>query len=122
MGATVANYPDGIDTAGPMIARLVRLPVDYNPQVFENEDGGADVNVQPCGIVKWQIDYEGINAAEVGTLRTHFNLAKGQVNNFSFYDREQDQVFPEVSYESFRVGRRIRTWSNVVSVVLVHYE
>lgn len=122
MGATITQFPDGVDVAGPTIARLVRSTVDYNPEFFPNEDGGADVNVQPCGMVKLELSYEGISAAEVATLRTHFNLAKSQVNNFPFYDRELDQVIAEVSYESFRVGRRKRTWSNVVSIVLVHYE
>jgi hypothetical protein len=117
--ATISNYPDGVDTAGPTIALLVDLPIDYQVETFRYEDGGVDVNVQPCGVRRWQLEYEGLSAADVTTLRTHFNLAKGKVNDFIFYHRHDDQQYVQVRYESWRGGRHLKTWSNVVSVVLV---
>lgn len=122
MGASITDYPDGENTAGPHIARLVRLPLDYDAEIYRNEDGSVFVNVQPCGLMKWQIDYDGLSAADVITLRTHYNLAKSQVNYFNFWDRQQAALIPDVQYESFRVGHRVVNWLNVVSVVLVHYE
>lgn len=116
-----ADYPDGINTAGPTPARIVPLPIEYDKDVFINDDGGADVNVVPCGVKKYQIDYESITAAQVTTLRTHFNDARGRVELFNWYYREDATLYPDVQYESFKVGKRRKTWANVVSVVLVRF-
>ena len=46
-----ANYPDGVDTSGPTIARLMKQPLEFPAALFDrNEDGGVDVNVVPCGL------------------------------------------------------------------------
>jgi hypothetical protein len=114
----IANYPDGIGTAGPTIDRLITRVLEFQAEVFRNEDGGADTNVQPCGWRVWQLEYDGLTAAEVTTLRTHFNAAKNNVNEFSFYHRQDAVTYSGVKYVNFRVGRHRKTWSNVVSIEL----
>jgi len=120
--STIANYPDGIGTAGPTIARIVPLPTDYTVDRSVNEDGGCNVNVQPCGLKRFQLEYAGLSAGDLATLRTHKNLAKGRVNDFSFYYRENATTYTGVMYESWKVGRHVKTWARVVSVVLVVYQ
>lgn len=115
----ITNYPDGVQTAGPAIARLQRFPIDYQTAVFLYEDGGADVNVQPCGILKWTLDYDGLSESDLDTLRTHFNAAKHRVNDFTFYDRQTATAHPGVKYAEFRIGRHLKRWSRVASVTLV---
>lgn len=113
-----ADFPDGVNTAGPTIAQLTRNPTDYEVDTISYEDGGADVNVQPCGLVVWAVEYEGLTAAEVTTLRTHFNDARSSVEEFNFYDRNDATLYPGVKYKSFRVGKHLKTWSNMVSIEL----
>lgn len=113
-----ADFPDGVNTAGPTIERLTRNPTDYEVDVILYEDGGADVNVQPCGLVVWQLEYDGLSAADVTTLTTHFNDARGGVEEFNFYDRNNATVYPGVKYRSFRIGRHRKTWSKVASIEL----
>ncbi len=116
---SIANYPDGVQTAGPHIARLQRFPVDYQTEVFRYDDGGADVNVQPCGILKWTLDYEGLSDADLTTIRTHANLARDRVEDFTFYDRQTATAHAGVKYQEFKIGRHAKTWSRVASVTLV---
>lgn len=117
--ATVADYPDGEATSGPTITLLLDQPIDYEVTRYEYEDGGCDVNVQPCGLRRWRLEYEGLTAAELTTLRDHFNLAKGKVNDFEFWHRRDNALYAGVQYEEFRVGRHQKIWSNSLSVVLV---
>ena len=115
----IADYPDGVQTTGPHIARLQRFPVEYRSDVFLYEDGGADVNVQPCGILKWTLEYEGISEADLATLRAHVNAAKGRVENFTFYDRQTATAHPGVKYAEFKIGKHRKRWSRVASVTLI---
>lgn len=117
-----ADYPDGINTSGPTISRLAPLPIEYQPDVYKNDDGGVDVNVQPCGVRAWQIDYFTLTAAEVTTLRTHFNDARSKVETFNFYNRTDATLYGEVQYKSFKIGKHKRVHANAVSVVLVAFQ
>lgn len=121
MGDTIANYPDGIGTAGPTIAKLTTSPIDFEVDFIPYEDGGADVNVTPCGEQRFTLEYEGLSEAEIVTLRTHYNLAKGKRNNFSFYHREDDETYTGVEYERFDIGEHPKAWSQPLTVVLVRY-
>jgi hypothetical protein len=116
--ATVADYPDGIGTAGPYISRLMDQPIEYNVTRYEFEDGGVDVNMQPCGVKRWVLEYEGLAAADVTTLVNHFNTAKGRVNDFEFYHRRDAQTYGSVKYVSIDLPARARSWSNNVTVIL----
>lgn len=117
-----ADYPDGQNTAGPTISRLAPLPIEYQPDIYKNDDGGVDVNVQPCGVRAWQIDYFALTAAEVTTIRNHFNDARGKVETFNFYNRQDATLYPDVQYKSLRIGKHKRTHVNAVSVVLVAFQ
>ena len=116
--ATITDYPDGLNTAGPYILRLIDLPTEFVVDRMMFEDGGCDVNVQPCGPRRWKIEYGGLSASEVSTLVAHFNSAKGSVNDFSFYDRRAAATFSQVYYDSFKLPEHVKKWNNPVSVVL----
>lgn len=118
----VADYPDGINTAGPTPASLYTYPLQFERDVTLYEDGGADVNVQPCGLRKVEIRYEGLSAAEVATLRTHYNAARGESDEFNFYHRDNATIYTNVRYFDFKLPRHTRTWSNPATVVLGWYE
>lgn len=120
--ATIADYPDGIGTAGPYISRLIDQPIRYEVIRYEYEDGGMDVNVQPCGVRRWVLEYEGLSASDVSTIVTHFNLAKGRVNNFEFYHRRDLTAYANVRYMTLELPARARSWSNQVTVTLERLE
>ena len=116
--ATIVDYPDGVATAGPLITRLMDQPVEFEATQYLYEDGGIDVNVQPCGVQRWLVEYEGISVTDVTTLITHFNLAKGRVNDFEFYHRRNVATYAGVKYVELRINRRPRSWVANVSVTL----
>lgn len=120
--STIADYPDGIGTAGPYISRLMDQPLEFQVIRYEYEDGGLDVNVQPCGVRRWILEYEGLSAADVITIRDHFILAKGRVNNFEFYHRRDVATYDNVRYVEFSLPSRQKSWSNVVTVTLERLE
>ena len=120
--ATVANFPDEIMTAGPYVARLFTYPVEFPVLHYEFEDGGHDVNVQPCGLRRFELLYEGITAAEVQTLVDHYNLAKGRTNDFSFYHRHLEDTFAGCTYEAFEIQKHPKKWACFVRAVLVRFE
>lgn len=113
-----AQYPTP-SISGPTINKLIDQPVEYVKTVFEFEDGGADVNVQPCGLRRWVLIYEGLAAADVTTLRTHFNDARGKVETFDFYHSRDDVTYETVRYESFQIQKHERYWAKSARVVLV---
>ena len=76
------------------------------------------MNVQPCGVQRWLVEYEGISVSDVTTLITHFNLAKGRVNDFEFYHRRNVATYAGVKYVELRINRRPRSWVANVSVTL----
>lgn len=78
--------------------------------------------MQPCGVRKYQIDHEGITESELAALRTHFNLAKFKVNDFSFYNRQSNTTLSGFHYESFKIGKHRKRWARIVSTVLVRFE
>lgn len=117
----IANYPDGINTAGPTIARLITYPVEYPFDLFRNEDGGVDVNVQTCGVLRWELEYEGLSLSDEDTIRAHYNLAKGKVETFSFYSRYDSTLYTGVRYDSMQIPRHLRHWAKMLKVVLVKY-
>lgn len=110
-------YPDGELYEGPYIARIVDQPAEYGYAKYEFEDGSIDVNVQPVGNRRWQLEYTGLSAAEVAVLAGHYNGARGRVTTFRFYHR-RDGVIYSCRYVSMTLPQRERAWSNDVQVVL----
>lgn len=117
--ATVSTYPDPTN-GGPLINRLMDQPVEHQRNVilYEYEDGACDVNVQPCAVKKWQLQYEGLTTAELQTLLDHFNLAKGRVNTFPFTHPRDSITYTGVSYDNFEIGKHPRYWVGMVNVTL----
>lgn len=113
-----ADYPDGVNTSGPTISKLLDQPTEFKTTVFEFEDGGVDVNVQPCGFKKWTLEYDGLTESEITTLRTHFNACKGATTSFNFYHRRDATLYPNVFYVEFKIGRHRKKWSTPVEVTL----
>lgn len=112
-----AQFPDGVDVAGPTIDVLVRQPIEYEVDTVRMEDGGADVNVVTCGALTWTLIYKGISQAEVTTLRDHFNDARGKVEDFQFYDR-QTELTHSVRYRNFTIEKHEKIWAVPVTIVL----
>lgn len=116
-----AQYPEE-SIAGPRIARLIPQPIEYEPQIDRNEDGGADVNVQPCGMRAYLIEYDSLTAAELATLRAHFNDARGKVEAFSFYNRQTATLLADCYYREWQKGKHKKTWANVLSATIWRFE
>lgn len=112
-----AQYPDGVDLAGPSISRLSRQPIEYKVDITLFEDGGAVVNVSPCGMLRWVLEYEGLSQSDLATLRTHYNDARGTVESFQFYDRQTALTY-SVQYRSFEIGKHDKTWFVPATVIL----
>jgi hypothetical protein len=110
-------YPDGELYEGPYIARIIDQPAEYGYAKYEFEDGSAEVNVQPVGNRRWQLEYTGLSAAEVAVLAGHYNGMRGRVTTFRFYHR-RDAVIYSCRYVSMTLPQRERAWSNDVQVVL----
>lgn len=112
-----AQFPDGVDLAGPTIDVLVRQPIEYEVDTVRMEDGGCDVNVNTCGLLAWTLVYQALSQADVATLRTHFNDARGRVEDFQFYDRQAELTY-SVKYRSFTIEKHQKTWAVPVTIVL----
>ena len=110
-------YPDGLLYTGPYINRIVDQPLDFGYTLYEYEDGGVDVNVQPCGAKRIQLDYDGLSAAEVSQLTSHYNAMRGKAATFTFYHR-RDEYGYVCRYVSMTISAHVRNWSNSVQVVL----
>lgn len=119
--ATIANYPDGIGTAGPTIDRLLDDPIDYQTDTFRCDDGSVRVNVQPCGREVIVLEYDGLSQAELSIIRDHYNLAKGQVNDFSFYNRRKAQTYAGFRYLSLAIGQHTKNWFVPLRVTLIRF-
>lgn len=110
-------YPDGMLYGGPYINRIIDQPAEYGYSRYEFEDGTADVNVQPVGNYRWQLEYNGLSAAEVAVLVAHYNGMRGRTASFRFYHR-RDGITYRCRYVSMTLPQRERAWSNDVQVML----
>lgn len=111
--ATIGAYPTSV-----YIDTLIDQPIEYRVTRYEFEDGGVDVNVQPCGVRRWELRYTGLSVNDLNTLRTHYNNAKGRVNDFSFTHRRDLTTYTGVKYVSFTVPPRQKNWINEATVIL----
>lgn len=111
-------YPDGVQYAGPYIARLIDQPIQYGVTTYEFEDGGVAVNVQPCGIRRWVLDYDGLSQDEINTLVRHYNAMRGRSSTFEFYHRRDAVLYNNVRYVSLTLPGRVKAWSNQAQVTL----
>lgn len=119
--ATITQYPDGVAVAGPSIDKVIHYPIEYPVDTYRNEDGGVDVNVQPCGILRIELYYSCLSLANLTTIRDHYNLAKGRVNDFSFYSRYDATTRTGMVYEKIEVPRHRKHWSKDLKVTLLKY-
>lgn len=111
-------YPDGVQYPGPYISRLIDQPIEYGVTKYEFEDGGVAVNVQPCGIRRWILDYDGLSQDEINTLVRHYNAMRGRSSTFEFYHRRDAVLYSNVRYVSMSLPSRTRAWSNQAQVTL----
>lgn len=114
---TIAAYPSP-SQGGPLINKLIIPPLEYTVIRYEYDDGGLDVNVQPCGLQRWVLGYEGLTAAELAQIVDHYNLAQGRVNEFNWTDPRTATTFTGVKYESLDIPDHVRKWALGASVVL----
>lgn len=109
---TTSPFPD------VYISRLIDQPIEYGYEVYQFEDGSADVNVQPCGARRWTLEYEGLSKIEILQLLAHYNLMRGSSGTFSFYHRRDAVTYSGVRYVSLTIPQRQRAWSNAATIVL----
>lgn len=109
----IANYPA---TPNPNI--VVDVPIDFKFERYLFEDGAAAVNVQPCGVARWVLIYEGLLQAERQTLLDHFNAAKDKVEDFTFTHPRLGTIYTGVKYESLKLGKHVKNWALPVEVTL----
>ena len=111
--STTSPFPTSI-----YAARLIDEPIEYGYEVYQYEDGSADVNVQPCGARRWTLEYEGLSAAEIRQLISHYNLMRGSSGTFNFYHRRDAVTYSGVRYVSMTIPQRQRAWNNAATIVL----
>lgn len=104
--------------ASVYISRLIDEPIQYQSTLYEFEDGSVDVNVQPCGIRRWSLQYEGLTAAEAQTLLNFYNAVRGKSVTFNFYHRRDNVTYTGVRLVSMSFDSRSRAWVNGATVVL----
>lgn len=116
--ATIANYPVP-SAGGPVINRLVTQTREFKNDLTVNDDGTIDVNVQPCGIRRWQLEYDGLSESDAAALDNHFNSANGDANDFSFVNPRDSITYTAVRYEKYEVPRHPRKWALIRRVTLI---
>jgi hypothetical protein len=104
--------------ASVYISRLIDEPIEYDYTLYEFEDGATDVNVQPCGIRRWSLQYEGLSAAEAQTLLNFYNSVRGRSTVFNFYHRRDAITYTGVRLVSMTMASRAKAWVNGATVVL----
>lgn len=115
--STITQYP--VEAAGgPLINRIIDYPIEYQFIRYEYDDGGYDTNVQPCGMKRWGLEYEGLSAVELDTIVDHFNLAKHSTNDFSFANPQDGATYTGVKYERIEFPRHARMWALPLIVTL----
>lgn len=115
--ASITAYPSPA-ASGPRINKMVIPPLEFPVTRYEYDDGGLDVNVQPCGLQRWILSYEGLTAVELAQIVDHFNLALGRVNDFSWTEPRFGEVFTGTKYESLEIPDHRKKWALLCNVVL----
>lgn len=118
--ATIAAYPTQ-SIGGPLINRLIEHPTEYPITRYEYEDGGEDVNISPCGLKRWDLFYDGLTPTELQLLVDHWNLAKGRVNDFNFYDHHANTTYSGMQYGSFEINEHVHKQTLFAQTVLVKF-
>lgn len=88
--ATVAAFPDNTLLGIPYTRYYCSEPewdgIVYM-QTFEDKSGSFNsVTTTPSQI--WELTWDGLTAYEASALDAHYDLALGQLHDFSFTDRE----------------------------------
>lgn len=118
----VSQYP--VEAAGgPFINRIIAFPKEFPEDRYQYEDGGCDVNVQPCGLLRWLLQYEGLSQAQLDTIITHFNSAQVPIttfslNTFNFANPQDSTTYTGVRYERIEIARHKKKWALPVNVYL----
>lgn len=115
--STITEYPVPA-AGGPVINQLIAEPKQYRVVRYEYEDGAGEVNVPVCGLQRWVLRYQGLSVAETQVLIDHFNLAKGQVNDFTFANPQDSTSYTGVTYEKIEIPAHTKYWAGNVNVTL----
>lgn len=118
--ATVSAFPTP-SNGGVEYLRLTDLPIEHlqNVTKYVMEDGSCEVNVQPCAVQKWQLDYDGLDETQAQTLIAHRDLAKGRVNDFSFFHARDGVNYSGAKYFEFERIKHQKWWSQPIRIVLI---
>lgn len=115
--ATIAEYPTET-TLGVDVLTVIDQPIDFQFERFVFEDGAAAVNVQPCGLQRWELYYDGLTDAERQILLDHYNAAQQSVNDFQFTHPRTALVYTGVKYQSLTTPKHVKQWSLGLHIVL----
>ena len=114
---TISDYPTDA-VLGADVLTVIDQPIEFQFERVLFEDGSAAVNVQPCGLQRWQLFYDGLDTTQRQTLMDHYNAAQQSVNDFTFTHPRTDLIYTGVKYESVRIPRHVRQWSLGLEVTL----
>lgn len=87
--ATVASFPNP-DLTGIPYSRYFVPEGDWDGVVYSHifEDKGASFNSVSVTVPQtWEMDFDGLTRTEALIFDEHYDLAKGQLNDFSFTDK-----------------------------------
>lgn len=87
--ATVAAFPNP-DLTGIPYSRYFAPEGDWDGVVYSHvfEDKGASFNSVNTSVPQmWELDFEGLSVTEALIFDAHYDLAKGQLNDFPFTDK-----------------------------------
>ena len=116
----IGNYPT-VQYGGPFTLKLLDLDPDWDQVTTEQimDDGGADYNLEADNpILAWEIQYNGLQEAEVAILDAHRALAKGKTQSFTFVHPRTGVEYAGTRYAEYQPDHS-KVWIQYRNVRLI---
>lgn len=96
-----ASFP--LEPSGPIISKLLDLPIEYPATVIkEFKDGGVSIGLSNVnGVIRIELTYDGLFESEAAVLDNHVESAKFQFYGFTFRHPRTGVLYNDVHYETF---------------------
>jgi hypothetical protein len=101
---SIGNYPT-VQYGGAQPLKLLDLDPNWDEVTTEQimDDGGADYNLEgDSPIYAWEIEYDGLDEAEVAILDEHRAAAKGKTQSFTFIHPRTGVEYSGTRYADFQ--------------------
>lgn len=88
--ATIVAFPNP-DLTGILYSRYYEPEGDWDAVVYSHkfEDSGASFNSVNVNVPQtWELEFNGLTKVQAAIFDEHYSLAKGQLNDFPFTDKQ----------------------------------